>query len=68
MRSRLTIMLSCTTFSTNGATWRHRCVGGWQHTSGEGLQARLDVALDGDPERLVERVVRAYQRQRRQGT
>lgn len=34
---------------------------------GEGLQARLDVALDGDPERLVERVVRAYQRQRRQG-
>ncbi|MCS6940141.1 MAG: RDD family protein [Roseiflexus sp.] len=35
---------------------------------GAGLQARLDVSLDGDPERLVERVVRAYQRQRRQGS
>ena len=35
---------------------------------GEGLQARLDVSFDGDPERLVERVVRAYQHQRRQGS
>jgi hypothetical protein len=31
---------------------------------GEGLQARLDLPPD-DPERLVERVVHAYRRQRR---
>lgn len=34
----------------------------------EGLQARLGVSPEPDPERLVERVVRAYQRQRRQGS
>ncbi len=34
----------------------------------DGLQARLNVSPEPDPERLVERVVRAYQRQRRQGS
>ncbi|ABU59497.1 RDD family protein [Roseiflexus castenholzii] len=35
---------------------------------GEGLQARLGVLPESDPERLIERVARAYQYQRRRGS